>query len=1010
MDALKSDNALFISYSRENAAFSQQLVQALEIREMGVWYDQDDIPKGAKWWETIQKGIADAHAFIFIVSPASLRSMVCNWELNFALEHKKKIIPVIYLDPIGDTSLFDTLQTLRWQNPQQQQIEAFQNWEQLRQINFVFLTPQHDFEAGVAELIQAAQEDIGHREQHTRLLQRARQWENNKFARGYLLSREQLREVEQWLTEGIAKNPRPSVLHMQYIDASRREQNRLQRVILSSVSAALILVAGLAVVAWLLFGQSQDRLSLANTRGTQAVAESQRRATSQAEAEANLLDSWNSQSRFLADAALQAQAAGYQQRALSLALTSLENYPQVFNPTSYTALVNALNMPLVEHFAYSQKWVYEMPFSPDQRSLLTTGWLDETVQIRDVQSGAVRLNVAHPGVMASIWGHSGDQILSWSNTTIRLWAVNSGALVTEIVEPEGFANIAWSPDETTVLTAGSQLKQWDLATGSRLQTIPLTCGQWNAAQTYAAGWQAEEFIIWNLQEAVPALTWSHQGNCDALRWSPDEEKIVTWDSAETQVDLWNVVTGEHIKSLAEGFTEMVWSPDSSRVAGYDAMGNMVVINASTGAVVTSMKHQDRIWGAVWDRASERLLARSRDGLVQVWDAQNGAELLRLDHELQFSDRLDNVIGTARWNQDESLILTTSDDGWVRLWDAVTGVVKGQFRHSAGVNRAAWSPDEQMLIATSYDGLVHGLAPPQMERLDNLSYTWLGVENASVWGATINADTTQLLAWLTDGTARVWEIGTGRTLLTLPHETGINYALQGASWNASEDRILTWNFDGTVNIWEAASGKQLLKMRHGDGYRTTVVSGAAWNRAGDRVLSYADDSTVILWDAVTGARKQMWQLDQAGIVRNAAWNVQEDAVLICADRQAVIWDTATAQTVISEDYAMPSFLIGCEWEPGGQQALFWSNNGDFWLVDRQTGRVLRSEPELDRDRFDAHVVLKAWAGDRLYLQKGTQPIQVIDTTSGQLVQEISPPLEPQNLLVNASGTRLLLHDQ
>jgi TIR domain len=48
---------IFLSYSREDAAFVRWLTEQLEARQLSVWVDRDDIAPSAKWRAEIDHGI-----------------------------------------------------------------------------------------------------------------------------------------------------------------------------------------------------------------------------------------------------------------------------------------------------------------------------------------------------------------------------------------------------------------------------------------------------------------------------------------------------------------------------------------------------------------------------------------------------------------------------------------------------------------------------------------------------------------------------------------------------------------------------------------------------------------------------------------------------------------------------------------------------------------------------------------------------------------------------------------
>src|SRR5262249_29370979 len=86
---------VFISYSRRNKDFSLQLVDSLKASGFAVWIDLDAIPPSAEWWATIKRGIDEANAFVVILTPESLSSPVCTFEMDYAIHNNKRIIPVM---------------------------------------------------------------------------------------------------------------------------------------------------------------------------------------------------------------------------------------------------------------------------------------------------------------------------------------------------------------------------------------------------------------------------------------------------------------------------------------------------------------------------------------------------------------------------------------------------------------------------------------------------------------------------------------------------------------------------------------------------------------------------------------------------------------------------------------------------------------------------------------------------------------------------------------------------
>ncbi|MEL6525994.1 MAG: toll/interleukin-1 receptor domain-containing protein, partial [Chloroflexota bacterium] len=76
---------VFISYSRKDSEFVHKLFDDIKGTGKEVWADFEDIPKAADWWNEIKAGIDAADAFVFVISPDSVRSEICRDEIEHAV-------------------------------------------------------------------------------------------------------------------------------------------------------------------------------------------------------------------------------------------------------------------------------------------------------------------------------------------------------------------------------------------------------------------------------------------------------------------------------------------------------------------------------------------------------------------------------------------------------------------------------------------------------------------------------------------------------------------------------------------------------------------------------------------------------------------------------------------------------------------------------------------------------------------------------------------------------------
>lgn len=85
----------FISYSRDNEDFALRLARELKTAGFSIWLDQLDIPAGARWDDALERALDACEIFMVILTPTSIASENVKDEIGFAIDHKKRILPVL---------------------------------------------------------------------------------------------------------------------------------------------------------------------------------------------------------------------------------------------------------------------------------------------------------------------------------------------------------------------------------------------------------------------------------------------------------------------------------------------------------------------------------------------------------------------------------------------------------------------------------------------------------------------------------------------------------------------------------------------------------------------------------------------------------------------------------------------------------------------------------------------------------------------------------------------------
>src|ERR1700730_15332892 len=84
---------VFISYSRDDLQFADQLDAALDQCNFESVLDRHGISGGEEWKQRLGSWIRDADTVVFVLSPASARSD--KWEVDEALRLGKRLLPVL---------------------------------------------------------------------------------------------------------------------------------------------------------------------------------------------------------------------------------------------------------------------------------------------------------------------------------------------------------------------------------------------------------------------------------------------------------------------------------------------------------------------------------------------------------------------------------------------------------------------------------------------------------------------------------------------------------------------------------------------------------------------------------------------------------------------------------------------------------------------------------------------------------------------------------------------------
>lgn len=86
---------------------------SLGSRDRHIWVDWEDAAVTPDWIRRTQEGIENADVFLFVLSPDSVKSETCEWQLEHALKNGKRIVPVVSRE-VDYREVRKEIQSLNW--------------------------------------------------------------------------------------------------------------------------------------------------------------------------------------------------------------------------------------------------------------------------------------------------------------------------------------------------------------------------------------------------------------------------------------------------------------------------------------------------------------------------------------------------------------------------------------------------------------------------------------------------------------------------------------------------------------------------------------------------------------------------------------------------------------------------------------------------------------------------------------------------------------------------------
>ena len=269
--------------------------------------------------------------------------------------------------------------------------------------------------------------------------------------------------------------------------------------------------------------------------------------------------------------------------------------------------------------------------------------------------------------------------------------------------------------------------------------------------------------------------------------------------------------------------------------------------------------------------------------------------------------------------------------WYYLWRLCHGYVREFAGHIAAVERVAFSPGGGTLATASWDGTTK-----LWDVATGRELLTLRTNTEHVFSVAFSPDG-KLLATGEDQVAILWEVGSGHQVMSLTGHTG---RVASVSFSPDGSLLATASFDKNVKLWSVVTGKEIATFIG----HTRSVNFVAYSPDGRRLASGSWDGSIRLWDIKTlrlaAVLKEPTEIIASPDVESVSFS--PDGRLLAASGWTDgigLWDVRDRRRVAKLP-GPPTLVPSVSFAPNGEMLVSCGQDGTARIWDVATRREIR----------------------------------------------------------------------